>query len=441
MLESLRRAVRRVDGWVNMMTGVGAGRGRGAFDFALRGRVPDAVLEDLFHEDPIVYRMCAAPPEEALRRGFELKLHDVELEQRLSARLRELGVAERLKEAWTWSRLFGGCLLVLGIDDGRPMDEPLDECAIRSVEWLAVVEKRWAFPEVTGSLAGLYGHPEVYRIQKPSGQPRYVHHTRTLRFDGTLTTMLRRARNYGWSDSVVTRAYDSIQKFSGSFEGAVQLIQDASQGVFKFQNLYGVMAADKDDTFKRRMELMDMSRSVARAILIDKDREDYTRVETTLTGLPDTLDKMMLLVAQAVEMPVTVLFGQSPAGLNATGDSDIRWWYDRVASAQKTVLGPRLERLVRLLAREQGAELPALEVKWLPLWEPSAKEDAERRGLIATADTAYVQAGVLTPEEVASSRFRADGFSAETVLDTEARRVAHPGGAEADDDEDEGKGT
>ncbi len=39
-------------------------------------------------------------------------------------------------------------------------------------------------------------------------------------------------------------------------------------------------------------------------------------------------------------MPVTILMGQSPAGMNATGESDFRWHYDRIKSRQTLHIAP-----------------------------------------------------------------------------------------------------
>lgn len=44
----------------------------------------------------------------------------------------------------------------------------------------------------------------------------------------------------------------------------------------------------------------------------------------TFTGLPDVYDRVMMDVAGAARTPVTKLFGRSPAGMNATGESDLK---------------------------------------------------------------------------------------------------------------------
>jgi phage-related protein (TIGR01555 family) len=104
-------------------------------------------------------------------------------------------------------------------------------------------------------------------------------------------------------------------------------------------------------------------------------------------------------VAAAAEMPVTILFGRSPAGLNATGESDIRAWYDTVVDAQTDQLKPALERLLKLIfAAKDSPTSGAIPERWTiefnPLWQPTEKEQAETLKLKADTHVALVTAGI-----------------------------------------------
>ena len=202
---------------------------------------------------------------------------------------------------------------------------------------------------------------------------------------------------------------------------------DISQGVFKIQGLIAMLAAKNAAQMQTRMEMVEIGRSAARALILDADKESFERVQTPLGGVPEILDHTWKRLAAAAEMPVTVLMGVSPAGLNATGESDIRLWYDSIQSAREHVAGPRIERLVRLVARTLGQGDPsAWKVTWPSLWQMSAPERAAYRKTIAEADKIYMDAGVLLPEEVALSRFAGGPeFNGDTTtIDTEARKAA-----------------
>jgi phage-related protein (TIGR01555 family) len=122
-------------------------------------------------------------------------------------------------------------------------------------------------------------------------------------------------------------------------------------------------------------------------------------VATSFAGLPEMMDRSMMRVAAAAEMPLTLLFGRSPAGMNATGESDIRGWYDTVADAQTDELKPNLERLLKLIMLAQdsptrGKVPERWAVEFHPLWQPTELEAATVLKLKADTHVALVTAQI-----------------------------------------------
>lgn len=421
----------RADSWSNLVTGIGAATGRLDFQFTPELRIADQTLEDMFHDDPYASRIVRAVPEEAMRRGFSVSCGDPEVESRVQAALDELHVLSKVTEAWTWARLFGGAALFVGADDGRDPALPLDAANIRAIRFVTVLDKRELYPAkwFTDPLSSHFGEPETYRFTRSGAggtDTREVHATRLVRFDGAVTTRRRRQQHNGWSESELQRVFTKLREFNGNSAAASTLLQDASQGVFKIKDLMSLIAQDKQDVVRKRLQLMDMARGVARAIMLDADGESFERVESGVaTGMADLVDKSFLLLAGAAEIPVTILFGQAPAGLSATGDSDIRWFYDRIDSARTNNVKPRLERIVRMLLRAKsgptgGVEPSSWAVEFPSLYQLTDAEDADLRSKQATIDAAYIQSQVLTPEEVRASRFRREGYSTETSIDDDS---------------------
>ncbi len=432
--QGIERAFERADGWVNLMTGVGTDRSKG-LGFQAGARLADESLEALFIGDPFANRICRVVPEEAMRQGCAVKTGDAEEESHITAYADAWRVSDRLAAAWTWARVFGGGAIFVGADDGRDPREPLDEANVRSILFLVVLDRRELVPLTwfTDPTRGNFGEPETYQLIRVSTggvtENIPVHTSRLVRFEGALTTRRRRIVLRGWGESELQRLYDVLGQFNGAWGATGSLLQDASQGVFKIKNLYAMLAADKQDILKTRLEMMDLGRSVARAIMVDSDGESFERTEVgALAGLAAVLDKFLLLLSGAAEIPVTILMGQSPAGLSATGDSDVRWFYDRIKSQQTATLRPRHLRLLRLLCLAHdgptgGKVPPKLSVEYAPLWQMTPLEEATLRQTVGSTDTAYITAGVLTPEEVAASRFRPEGWTMETTVDLEVRRA------------------
>lgn len=432
----LVRAVSRVDGWANVLTGVGSvlgRRGRGSYEWQGNPRLGEAILEELYHSDAYAARICEAVPKHALRRGFTVKVGDVGLETKVNSAITALRVAPRLREAWTWARLFGGGAVVLGCDDGRDPSRPLDTTALRQVLWTVSVTSRELWPETweLNPLSPRFGEPVIYRLTRIGGgggmDTSRIHHSRVVRFEGLPTTRSRRITLKGWGESYLQRAYDLLLEWNGAHTAVTDLVQQASVGVFKMKDLMTMVGSDPEGLLKKRMEAMDMARSVARSILLDAEGESYERVEVgALTGLPDLLDRYSLRLAGALEMPVSILLGRAPAGLNATGESDMRAWYDAVDVERQMVLKPAIARIVKLVLLSQAGPTSAQEpagwsIDFPPLWEMTPKETAELRKIVADTDGVYLDRGVTTPEEVCESRFRPEGWSMETEVDLGAR--------------------
>ncbi|HSN29387.1 MAG TPA: DUF1073 domain-containing protein, partial [Kofleriaceae bacterium] len=455
-IESLGRALAtRVDGWQNLITGVGSFVGRSGFKFIPESRLDDQTLESIYFADAYGARICKAVPEEALRRGFSFRVtldrdaedhrtgsapaptneadETLQMASSIVAWMDEKEVASSLVEAWTWGRLFGGGSLLIGANDGLDPQEPLDLDALESVDYVKAIDKRWLYPVdwYRDPRGANFGEPKVYQLTRQGAasiDARRVHASRIIRFDGAMTTPQRRFQNNGWSESELQRVYSALKKFNGAYEATETLLQEASVGAFKIKGLMQAMAQDTNDMFKKRMQLMDMARSVAHAILLDADGESFERIEVgALSGLPDTLGKFIILLSGASEIPVTILMGQAPAGLSATGDSDVRTFYDRVDSARTNYLRPKILRLAKIVCAANkgptGGVVPRLDALFPSMYQLTPVEESTRRSQQATADVAYIQAGVLTPEEVALSRFRPEGWSADTTIEMDARQT------------------
>jgi hypothetical protein len=274
-----------------------------------------------------------------------------------------------------------------------------------------------------------FGEPETYRITPRRGAVNIVVHTsRLIIFGGAHTSDEERDRLGHWDHSIFNHTYQSLRQFNNVFQAAEHLVSDMSQAVMKIKGLMEMIAGGNKEQLSARMEMVDISRSVARALLLDADGETFERQDSSFTSLDAILDKFMLRLAAAAEMPVTLLMGRSPAGENATGESDFRFFYDTVKTSQENDLLPELERLIEICFRSQdGGTNGKVPEEWgivfKPLWQMTPTEQAELEKKIAERDAIYIDGGVLLPEEVGLSRFKPDGFSAVTTIDTEVRKA------------------
>jgi hypothetical protein len=211
--------------------------------------------------------------------------------------------------------------------------------------------------------------------------------------------------------------------FETGWKAVEIMLTDSNQAVFKMTGIAELIAAPGGmEALEKRFAYVDKRRSVVRALVVDADsNESFERQSASFDSIPNLLDKFCLRLAASVPMPVTLLMGQSPAGMNATGDSDFRGHYDRLKSRQTLHIAPRVRYLVKLILQSKdsptGGKVPeTITVTFPPLWTPTPMEEATRRKMVADADAVQIQSQVFTPDEVALVRGRPDGWDAPILL-------------------------
>lgn len=417
----------RVDGFSNFMSKLGYNDRMTGYQFLADNKLSDGILISMYQGSGISKRIIDLIPNEMTREWFEVK---GDTEGKIIAKLEEMDAKNKIRDLLRWSRLFGGAVAVMGIDDGQDLNMPLNEDNIRSVEFLHVYDKT----EVTWQPTNIYadpnhkkfGQPKIYQIQPCDSRPLFeVHESRILKVCSDTLPNRVLANNMYWGDSILQACYAEITQFETSYGATANIIQDFIQTMIKMPNLINMIARGDEAIVLRRLDIIDQSRSVANTLLIDGE-EDYQKQASSVSGLDQLLDRLGLRLCSVHGIPYTILMGKSPSGLQATGDAEVRLFYDNMRAQQEDKLQPILERLVRLIMLSKrgpfnGKEPKNWQIEFKPLWQMSETETANYRKTIADTDQVYINAGVLDPSEVAASRFGGDVYSAETEIDLAGR--------------------
>lgn len=475
---------KRADGFANVLTKVGdryRDKTRAGLTFE-RDIVDEITAEEVWLGDDIAARVIETPAKVQLQNGFEVHIAELEpkdtttqpyvergdlfeeeepeedgeeaeaeglaapgedderaeekeAEEKLKAILDDLETVSTFIEARQWSRAYGGSAILLGIDDGaKDLAKPVNEKAIKAIRFMVVLRPReiWPTKWSNNTRSSMYGKPIEYSVQRETNghvptATFQVHHSRIIRFDGIKVSRRHTRANRGWGDSILNRLLGPLGDFQQSYKTVPNLIADFAQGVHKIKGLAELLLNNEDEAVLKRVESMDMARSVLRSLVIDSE-DEFSRQSTPIAGLPELLDRCAKRFAAAADMPVSMLMGDQPAGMNATGEQNTRWWYDAQGADRELKVRPAINRLVRLIFLSSegptgGKEPEQWTVEFANLWTPSQAEEAAMRGQVATADAAYVNAGVLTPEEVAISRFGGTKWSMDTRIDTQMRKL------------------
>lgn len=428
---------RRTDGFANVFTGHGTSRDRRSYTKHRTRAVQDIQGIDLRRGNWLAARICEAAPDDGFRRAYTFKGTDKKTDEDIQNAIKRLGINHKYAEAVATENACGGAAL-LPVFDGANGDlsEPLDieDPRVAEIHAIHLLEPRELVPETwyTDINEPKWMMPETYRlIPLSSGrvsnlQYQLVHESRMVIFPGIrITREQLPGQRLGWGDSKLTRVTDEINDFGLSWGSAAAILHDFSQGVLKLDKLIEMLKEEGgEELVKKRLDLLDMARSAMRLMPLDKE-DDFIRQSSSVAGLSDLLIQFMNIIAGAAGMPTTRLFGRSPAGMNATGESDMRAWYDEVGNEQ-VGWTPGLEWLIRLLLKSTegptGGDEPEMwSIEWRPLWTPSEKEQADTRLAIAQADAIYFNMGAASSDDIANSRWKGDTFSAEMTIDWAAR--------------------
>lgn len=420
-----------LDGWTNILTGMGKGKSRqGNTTFQSGDFLPYTTLEELYRTSAFARKIVSLPAFEMTREWITI---ENDAENLCEKALKKLKAKTHLHDCIKWGNLYGGALVIIGIDDGGMLDQPVNEAGIREVSWLRVYDRHqawWTESDINKNPESEnYGEPEFYTINAyRTATPFRVHASRVLRYEGGDVPERVAVRNQGWGDSILQPVYEEMKNCGIISDSVVSIMQDFVQTIINIDNLQEMLSTDEGEKMvKKRLDILDLSRSVNNTVLLDGE-EKFSKQSSTVTGIDAIMTQFWQLLSGATWIPATKLLGTAPAGLNATGESDIRNFYDVIKSKQERDLLPMLEKLIYyiMLSREggfKGVIDEDLEVQFTPLWQMTDMQKAEWKHKVAQTDDIYVKAGVLGPNEVAANRFE-NGFSTETEIDLNDRPIA-----------------
>lgn len=423
-------SIARGDGWQNVLTGLGiCGRDKKMNgQFLLTKILAQQELDQMYRTDGLTRRIIDLFSNEMIRQGWEI---EGDQEGQCLLKLEELKSNLHLTNLIKWARLYGGAVCVMGIADGLALDEPVDENAIRNIEWLHVFDRYQSFSRDGTFEADLnspnYGYPNVYTINdNRTGAVFYVHYSRILRVDWSILPPRWQNFNNGWGDPLMQSIYEELRNYASVFSSTATMMQDFVNAILSIPDLSSIMASQcGEQNLMKRLNIFNLAKSMTNLGIIDAN-EKYEKVTTNVSGISEILDRFMISLSAVCGIPVTLLFGRSAAGMNSTGDNDVRNFYDAVKQEQECKLKPVLEKLIRYIMLSKdgaflGVEPDNWSIQFVPLWQNTEEQEAIVRKIVAETDAIYIDRGVLDPAEVAVSRFGGNHWSMNTEIDINAR--------------------
>lgn len=430
----------RQDGYSNMLNKYGTAQDNStAYQYNQEIISNDLELIRLYEGNGLFTKIIDRPSEEAVKHGFDIDYGDESIAEYVDDRMDELELEEKFATAEKWARLYGGSIIVMLVDDGRGLEEPLDWNNVRSIEELRVFERAIVQPDY-GSMYHFH-FMDTLNSKKKFGEPEYyqvfsiygyfcVHRSRCLIFrNGRLPEQTTNAIYRYWGIPEYVKIKRALRECITSHEDGVKLLERSVQAIYKMKNLANMLSTeDGENKVLQRLQVIDMARGILNSIAIDTDGEDYDFKTLQMSGIKDVIDATCNMLSAVTDIPQTILFGRSPAGMNSTGESDFENYYNMVENIQKQNMKANARTVIDLILK-QGAlegvipEVPKYKMKFAALWSMSDTEKANVEQTKAQteytkAQTAqiYMDSNVLDPSEVRKSLASEGEFEIEEVI-------------------------
>ncbi|MCW2763989.1 MAG: hypothetical protein JWR85_4190 [Marmoricola sp.] len=380
--------------------------------------LPEMILQDAYLANGFGRRIVDCVAEEMTRAGFDLEGEtlDPAIKDNVQSRFEELNAMVHFCNAIKWARAFGGSAIVLGIKDGGTFTTPLDPTKIQAIEFMRVYDRFEL--SIASKYENVnkenYGRAEIWRVSPATGgSPYEVHESRIFIFDGDPIPNRLRQQNSGWGAAVLQKCLVELRRMNNGHKWAELLLERSQQAVHGIPDLSNTLASPEGEALvTKRVDVVDRVRNAQNTIVIDA-LETFEVKSASLGGVSDVIDRFAEALSAVTGIPVFVLMGRSPGGLNATGAANEAAWYADIGNKQNTILKNPLDLLVSYIISEGNGganDGNDYTLKFNPLSVPGDKDEAEtesKRALArkADADTAklYVDMGALDPSEVRDS--------------------------------------
>ena len=396
------------DGLSNVITGVGTSRDKRAHDrYDFRQRPLSKLdIDAAYRTSGLVRKVHDLPPFDMSREWRDWQADDKQI-QAIEAEEKRLGLRQKVRNALTWARLYGGAAMILGVP-GADTTEPFDPATLAKTGLRYVhVVTRWQCgvgPLDTDLGSDFFGQPTYYQLVTGGAQVK-VHPSRVLPFiaqplpSDALPMM---GLDGFWGDPLLMGIRDALTNADLAPSIVATMLHEAKLDTISIPGLTaGLATAGYEQRLQARLEVAEMTKSVLNARIMDGEEKWETR-QLSFAGLPDVIDKFLQIVAGVADIPVTRLLGTSAKGLNATGEGDNDNYDEMISSRQETDLRPILERLDESLLRSAlGARPPEIHFEFADLEKADPKEEAELQSKRATTAKIYVDSGLVPRQAMA----------------------------------------
>lgn len=378
-------------------------------------------LTSLYRDNWIVQNIVQLVPQDIVRKWFDVKTAaDGEYLDDLERVMRRTHLRNKIMDGLSWGRLYGGAVGLILVKGHEDLSLPLDIETVMPGAFMGLhILDRWSgvFPDgeiVSDPEDPDFGLPEYYTVRDANETfISRVHHSRIVRFVGRPLPWQEAVTELYWGESEIEAVYtDMVRRdnVAANIAGLTFRANVEYREVEGLDQLLGIGNSEMQRRFWNQMQAQAILRSNQGISLINKGDAVHTE-QYTFTGLSDVYDRVMMDVAGASRIPVTKLFGRSPAGMNSTGESDMINYYDYIDGVRETTLRPVLEKLIPIICMSTWGRIPDdLDIEFAPMQTPDEEKTATIAEKKAGTIIAAFNANLIDKETAAKELRDLDGI-------------------------------
>lgn len=399
-----------IDKLSNVMSGMGTSidkRMYAGYNFI---PVDPVQAETCYRTSWLMRKIIDIPPLDMTRtwRAWQAEKDDIEALERAEQKLQ---LREKCKRALILSRLYGGGAIVLGVKGDRPEEELQPERVRKDgLAWAHVFSRNQLTAsgmEISDPESPWFGQPEYFSLATRSGTAGgllQIHPSRVIAFVGQKVPegSVVSATDWFWGDPLMQSISQAVINADMAQDGFAALIDEAKIDIIKIPDMMqNVGSQEYENRLLARLQAANRGKSTWRALMLD-GAEEWEQRQITWAGMPDIIASYLQIVAGAADIPITRMLGQSPKGLQSSGEGEERDYHAMIAARQDEMLAPALDRIDEVLIRSAlGDRSSDIWYKFNPLSQLSPKDAAEVEKKRAETVKVYGDTGLFPQDALA----------------------------------------
>jgi hypothetical protein len=373
-------------------------------------------------EDPLVDKIVRMPPSDALAAGYKINWgEDVtdEAKAAIEGCLLSYNVDDVIKSAIENERVYGaGFILPIfnALDDDGVRDknkeniyynnkynkyginEERNFCGFRAVP---TEELSYLNVDYNDIFNFKYQEPETFSYNGVS-----IHESHFIK----LKSRKKHGQNSGYDfflgQSIVAQVVREIYNWERSSELSIELLRTKRDKVLSVshENMLqmGCSTIEDGESFlaQEGKSYIDQLRSMSNdTTTVIQNGDALNVLQTTLSDVPNLNEYLMRNIAVVTQIPITKLFGASPAGLSSTGESDTKNYSQYLKSIQKNLIEPSIKEMIKIVADMLDIDCYHCNIEFNPIDALTQSEVTDNLTKQADAMVKLISGGVLTESE------------------------------------------